>query len=96
MLDRSAAMNVETTPTAEITIRALDEDDRQRVQAWLLHLRNWGNDPHTMQRSRKMANSDLHVLRGSNDLRIFFSLDEANSTITVVDIAKHSALGTAV
>ncbi len=91
-----AAMQVEKTPTAEIAIRALSADDARRVNAWLHHLENWGNDPHTMMISQKMNNSDLYVLRGANDLRIFFTLDEVNRIITVVDIAKHSVLGTGV
>ncbi|MEI7686867.1 MAG: hypothetical protein WCL32_17745 [Planctomycetota bacterium] len=89
-------MKVETTPTAEIAIRALGAEDVRRVHAWLGHLENWGRDTHTRNMSRKMPESDLYVLRGTNDLRIYFTLDEANDVITVVDIAKHSVLGTAV
>jgi len=89
-------MKVEKTPTAEIAIRALSTEDVRRVHAWLHHLENWGSDAHTMTVSKKMSNSDLYVLKGSNDLRIYFALDDVNKVINVVDVAKHSVLGTAV
>jgi len=89
-------MNVEKTPTAEIVIRTLSAEDKRRVNAWLRHLENWGTDAHVMKESLRMSDSDLYVLRGTNDLRIYFNLDEANKIITVVDVAKHSVLGTRV
>lgn len=89
-------MQVDTTASAEIAIRTLNSEDVRDVHAWLDHLRNWGNDLQTMKNSQKVGNGNIHVLKGSKDLRIFFSLDEANKRITVVDIAKHSVLGTGV
>ena len=68
----------------------------RRVHAWLHHLENWGNDPHTMKISKKFPDSDLYVLKTSSDLNICFTLDEAAKRITVVDIAKPSVLETRV
>jgi mRNA-degrading endonuclease RelE of RelBE toxin-antitoxin system len=89
-------MQVETTPSAEIVIRALTEDDRQQVDAWLQHLKNWSDNSFAKLRTKKLAKGDLYVLKATTDLRIYFHIDEANQSITVVDVAKHSVLGTAV
>ena len=84
-------MNVEIAAPADIALRTLSEDDRQRALAWQDHLRNWEGDQFVRTHSHKLSSSEnTYVLQTSTDLRIFFTKED--DKITVFDIAKLSAL----
>ena len=84
-------MHVEIAEPADMAIRTLGQDDRQRVQAWFGHLRNWDQDPFVRDHSHPLPSSrNTYVLQTSSDLRIFFTKED--DIITVFDIAKRPAI----
>lgn len=83
-------MNVRTEPAVNAAIRTLDEGERQKVFAWLDHLKNWEGDAHVRKLSRPTAQEGVYVLNTSDDLRLFFELDLSAGEITVIDLAKPS------
>jgi len=86
-----AAMNVVLTQPVEIALRTLSDEDRQKMSAWLDHLKNWENDPHVRKQAHELASSEgVYVLRTSTDLRVFFSLQQ--DQIVVLDIARQGTI----
>jgi mRNA-degrading endonuclease RelE of RelBE toxin-antitoxin system len=84
-------MRIEIAQPADIALRSLSQDDRQRVQAWLDHLRNWEGDRFIQTRSHRLPSfENTYVLQTSTDIRIFFTKE--NDTITVFDVAKRPAI----
>ncbi len=88
-------MKVLKTASVNAAIRTLSEDERRKVSAWLDHLQNWANDERLRTMSKATAYENTYALNTSDDLRIFFTLDSEQGTITVVDIAKPSRFETA-
>lgn len=83
-------MNVSTTTDAAAALRTLDADDRLKVLSWFDHLGNWENDEHVRRMAKATVERGTYALNTSDDLRIFFTLDEAKKEIVVVDLAKPS------
>ncbi len=78
-------MNVIQTPPVGIALRTLGDEDRQKVVAWIDHLKNWENDPVVRNHAQKVNSSEnVYVLRASSDLRIFFRLEPGR--IVLLDI----------
>jgi mRNA-degrading endonuclease RelE of RelBE toxin-antitoxin system len=70
-------------------LAGLGQDDRSRVQTWLQYLRNWDTDKFAKENSIDLAivGRSVYVFRTSTGLRIFFTVDQSEDTITVLDIA---------
>jgi mRNA-degrading endonuclease RelE of RelBE toxin-antitoxin system len=79
------------TPSVEVALRTLDNENRRKVHAWFDHLANWDNDEFVRKRSHSLDSlPGVYVLKTSSDLRIFFTI-QAN-TLTVVDIATKQSI----
>ena len=84
-------MQVEIAEPADIALQTLGQDDRQRVDAWFGHLRNWEGDQFVRDHSHRLPSSqNTYVLQTGSDIRLFFTKE--NGKITVFDVAKRSAL----
>lgn len=84
-------MKVVVTAPVQIALQTLGEQDRERVRAWIDHLKNWEEDSHVRNRAHKLSQPEnTFVLHTTTDIRIFFTLE--NDTITVLDVAKKPAI----
>ena len=83
-------MEIRKTPAVSAALRTLAEDERRKVFAWFDQLGNWENDEHVRKMAKPTAAPGIYVLNTSDDIRIFFDLNEANREIVVVDLAKPS------
>jgi hypothetical protein len=85
-------MNLVVSPSAEIALRTLGDEDRRKIFAWFGYLRNWENDPFVQSKSRKLdvAGEDVYLLKTSTDIRIFFTIRVDG--IEVIDIARRDSL----
>src|SRR5258708_23349164 len=82
---------VQYAPAVELSMRSLDPDGVRRVQAWFDYLKRWDEDEVVRKNSLPLPGHDgVYVLKTTTDIRIFFRLD--GDTITVLDIAKQSAI----
>jgi hypothetical protein len=88
---RGSTMKLVLTNAAEIGLRTLGQDDRQRVFAWFSSLRNWKNDKFVREHSHKLGSlENTYVFQTATDIRVFFKIEI--ETITVVDIATKSTI----
>lgn len=84
-------MKMILTQPVEIALRSLGEEDRQRVTAWLDHLKNWDQDDFVQEQSHKLDSfENVYVLKTNTDFRIFYRVKK--DTIVVLDIATRSTL----
>jgi len=83
-------MKIIKTPAVDVAIRTLAADDRQKVFSWLNHLGNWETDEHVRKMARPTIDRDTYALNTSDDIRIFFTLNDAKREIVIVDLAKPS------
>jgi hypothetical protein len=84
-------MKVIQTPPVEIALRTLGNEDRQKVLAWIDHLKNWEADAFTRGRAKRLNSSDnVYVLKTSGGFRIFFRLEPQR--IVLLDIATEATL----
>jgi mRNA-degrading endonuclease RelE of RelBE toxin-antitoxin system len=83
-------MKVIQDPSVDAAIRTLSDEDRRKVSVWLTRLKNWENDEHTRKISKTTVDKSVHVLNTTDDIRIFFKLDQEAKEITILDIAKPS------
>lgn len=83
-------MKVIKTRTVELALRTLDENDRRQVFSWFDHLKNWENDEHVRKMVKPTVERDIYALNTSDDMRIFFRLNEAEGEIVIVDLARPS------
>ena len=83
-------MKVIKTRDVEMALRTLDGDDRRKVQSWFDHLGNWESDEHLRQSTTAMTYKDTYYLNTADDMRIFFTLDEAKGEIVILDLARPS------
>jgi mRNA-degrading endonuclease RelE of RelBE toxin-antitoxin system len=87
----AAMKEVVTTPTVDLALRTLDEDNRRRVHSWFGHLANWDADEFARSHSYSLDSiPGVHVLKTGTDFRIFFRVQE--NTITVLDIGKKQSI----
>jgi hypothetical protein len=93
--EQEKVMKVIKTAAVDSAIRTLGEEERRKVFSWFDHLRNWENDEHVRKMSKAMIYQDTYVLNTSDDIRIFFTLNEAENEIVIVDISKPSRFETA-
>ncbi|MBP3955268.1 hypothetical protein J8F10_08240 [Gemmata sp. G18] len=85
-------MKVTKTADVDAALRTLDVDERRKVISWFDHLGNWENDEHLREMARATIYKDTYFLNTSDDMRIFFTLSEANREIVIMDLAKPSRL----
>jgi mRNA-degrading endonuclease RelE of RelBE toxin-antitoxin system len=79
------------SPAVEIAMRTLDPDGARRVHAWFDYLKQWDTDEVVRKNSKPLQEmAGVYVMRTTTDIRIFFQID--GDTITVLDIAKKSAI----
>ncbi len=83
-------MKVIMSEAVNAALRTLAEDERRKVFSWFDHLGNWENDAHVREMAEAMSYHNTYVLNTSDDIRIFFGLDEAKKEIVIVDLAKPS------
>jgi hypothetical protein len=89
------AMKVTKTRAVDMALRTLDDDDRRKVFAWFTHLGNWENDEHVRGMTKPTVERGTYALNTTDDLRIFFKLNEAEKEIVVVDLSKPSRFAAA-
>jgi mRNA-degrading endonuclease RelE of RelBE toxin-antitoxin system len=81
-------MQVILSERVKTALNTLSRDDRERVQTWFGYLRNWEKD--TFVQSRSVAldvqGQSVYVFRTSTEVRIFYTVDQQSSTITVIDL----------
>jgi hypothetical protein len=84
-------MIVTIAEPAQIALRNLSSDNRQRVEAWIDNLKRWDADPFVREHSKRLEASDnIFMLVTSTDIRIFFALEK--DTITVLEVAKKATI----
>lgn len=84
-------MKVKYTSAVDIALRTLGQEDRQRVQAWFDHLKNWDKNPFVRVHSYRLEENDnVYVFKTSSEFWIFFRLEK--ETITVIDVAKKDSV----
>lgn len=83
-------MKVINTAAVDAALRTFTDEERRKVWAWFDHLKNWENDEHVRKMSRAMDYRDTYALNTSDDIRIFFTLNEAKGEVVVVDLARPS------
>jgi mRNA-degrading endonuclease RelE of RelBE toxin-antitoxin system len=82
---------VHYAPAVEMSMSSLDPDGVRRVQAWFDYLKRWDEDEVVRKNSLPLPDHQgVYVLKTTTDIRIFFRID--GDTITVLDIAKQSAI----
>lgn len=88
-------MKVIKTRAVDMDLRTLDEDDRRKLFSWFDHLGNWENDPQVREMAKPTVDRDTYALNTSDDMRIFFKLNEADSQIEIVALARPSRFAAA-
>lgn len=88
-------MKVIKTRAVDMALRTLDADDRRKMLAWFDHLGNWENDAHVREMAKPTIDRDTFALNTSDDMRIFFKLNETESEIVIVDLARPSRFAAA-
>ena len=83
-------MKVLVPKSVERAIRTLDEEERPKVWSWFDRLENWENDELIRKMAKAMTYQGTYDLNTPDDLRIFFTLNEAKGEIAIVDLAKPS------
>lgn len=82
---------VQYTPAVELSMTSLDPDGVRTVHAWFDYLKRWDEDEVVRKNSLALpGHKGVYVLRTTTDIRVFFRID--GDTITVLDIAKQSAI----
>jgi len=88
-------MKVIRTAAVDAALRTLDADERRKVISWFDHLGNWEHDEHLRKMAKATIDSDTYALNTSDDMRIFFKLNEGEREIVIVDLARPSRFAAA-
>jgi hypothetical protein len=82
-------MQVVLSERVKTALTTLSRDDRERVNTWFDYLRNWDEDAFVQSRSVELdVNGEtVYMFRTSTDARIFYKVDRASGTVSVVDLA---------
>lgn len=88
-------MKIIKTRAVDAALRTLDEDDRRKLYAWFDQLGNWENDPHVREMVKPTIDRGTFALNTSDDMRIFFSLNEAEGEIVIEALARPSRFAAA-
>jgi mRNA-degrading endonuclease RelE of RelBE toxin-antitoxin system len=87
-------MEVVLSERVQIALSGASSDERIQVQTWIQYLRNWETDEFVRGNSVLLPLPDrtVYVFRTTTNLRIFFTVDEATKTITVIDVATRESI----
>jgi hypothetical protein len=89
-------MKVTKTRSVDMALRTLDDDDdRRKVLSWFDRLGNWENDEHLRKMTKPTVERGTYALNTTDDMRIFFQLNEAEREIVIVDLARPSRFAAA-
>ncbi len=82
-------MQVVLSERVKFRLDTIGADDRKRITAWFDYLQNWEEDPFAKSRSvlLDIPGKSVYMFRTTTDLRIFYTVDLPNKTITVIDFA---------
>lgn len=83
-------MKVNITSDMRVAIRTLSEEDQPIARAWLARLEHWDTDTELHAMTKPSYVPGTLALTTTDDLRIFFQVDEANQEIMAVDLMKPS------
>ncbi|MDY3553656.1 hypothetical protein R5W24_002761 [Gemmata sp. JC717] len=83
-------MKVTKTADVDAALRTLDADERQQVTSWFDQLGNWESDARLRKMTKATTYKDTYALNTPDDMRIFFTLNEVNREIVVIDLARPS------
>ncbi len=83
-------MNVIKPEYVDTALRTLTVDERRKVFSWFDQLKNWENDEHLRHLAKAMNDDATYALTTPDDMRIFFTLDEAEGEIVILDLARPS------
>jgi hypothetical protein len=83
-------MKLEITNSAKIALRTLSARERDRLQGLFAALVNWDNDPHIQKMSSPLTDKDVHVLKATDGMRVFFN--KGPDQITILDIARQKTV----
>ena len=81
-------MQVLLSERVKTALRILSHDDRNRVVAWFDYLRNWEEDQFVRSHSVMLdvQGQSVYMLRTSSEIRIFYTVDQENKTVSVIDV----------
>jgi mRNA-degrading endonuclease RelE of RelBE toxin-antitoxin system len=88
-------MKVIKTRAVNAALRTLDDADRRKVLSWFDQLGNWENDEHVRKMAKPTVERHTYALNTSDDMRIFFTLNESEREIVIVDLARPSRFAAA-
>ena len=88
-------MKVIKTRAVDAALRTLEEEDRRKVSAWFDRLGNWEQDEHVRALVKSTVDRGTYALNTPDDIRIFFSLNEAEREIVIVDLVRPSRFAAA-
>jgi mRNA-degrading endonuclease RelE of RelBE toxin-antitoxin system len=87
----AAMKKVVTTPSVEVALRTLDDDNRRRMQAWFGQLANWDGDDFVRTHSHRLDSiPGVYVLKTNTDFRIFFTIH--GNTVTIIHITRKQSI----
>lgn len=87
-------MKLILTERVQRVVRTLPDEDRRRVQTWFNYLENWETDDFVRSRSVRLDvhGNEMYMFRTSTDIRIFFTVDDSQGTITIRDLAERETI----
>jgi mRNA-degrading endonuclease RelE of RelBE toxin-antitoxin system len=87
-------MQVLLSERVKTALHVLSRDERERVQTWFGYLQNWEEDEFVRSRSvlLNVQGQSVYLFRTTTDLRIFYTVDQQNKCISVVDITNEDTI----
>lgn len=82
-------MQVELSERVKTALQTLSRGDRDRVTTWFGYFQNWDQDSFVQSRSvpLNVQGQTVYLFRTSTDVRIFYTVDVPNQTVSVIDVA---------
>lgn len=87
-------MQVQYSERVNTTLATLGTDDRQRVHTWIQYMKNWDRDPFVRNHSVELTvqGKTVYLFRTSTDVRIFYTVNLDNQTITILDVTRQETI----
>ena len=87
-------MQVILSERVKTALTTLSRDDRERVQTWFGSLRNWEEDAFVQSQSVTLSvqGQSVYLFRTSTEVRIFYTVDLQNKTVSVIDLATRDTI----
>jgi len=82
-------MQVILSERVRTILQTLSLDERERVHAWIGYFRNWEQDSFVRAKSVTLdvQGETVYMFRTSSELRIFFTVNETEKIVHVLDLA---------